>query len=129
MTRKSAEVLRTQKRILPVQLTPAEVEEYGSQLAHQEKALEEHELAVKVARVASNKAKAVITARIGALALAIRERAELRQVEVLIQRGKGDLVEEVRADTGEVLGTRRMKEDEAQEGMPFEVPDESDLAS
>lgn len=130
MSRKHApEVIRTQKRILPCSLSDAEVQARGTALAHLERALEEHELATKTVRTASNKAKAALVLQISGMAVVVRDREELRQVEVLIQRGKGELVEVVRSDTGEVVETRRATEDENQAWLPFSVPEDDELSS
>lgn len=117
----STKLHRTIVRSLPCRLTDDELLKKGSELATavQDIATEEgRQLDIK----ASMKAKlAEIEARRTQLAIAVSRKEEHRDVEVDIWHDyQRAIVQDIRRDTGEVLTTRVMSEDERQIGLPME---------
>jgi hypothetical protein len=112
---------RTIVRSLPVRLTDEELLKKGSDLATavQDIATEEgRQVDIK----ASMKAKlAEIEARRTQLAIAVSRKEEHRDVEVdIFHDYQRAVVQDIRRDTGEVLSTRVMSEEERQIGLPME---------
>ncbi len=132
MPRKSADVIRRFNRMLPCSLTEPEKLVRGNQLAHDQETLESHLLDAKEQRAELRKKKSELELKVHSGAEVLRLGKEDREVPCVLRHGKGELVEEVRTDTGEVIATRRMDADEAQNPL-FEDPtppaDVEDLAS
>jgi len=114
-------------RELPVNLTGSELQEAGEQLAANIGALERIEQARKEDNDFHNaKAKAVKPV-IERLARIVRERQELREIEIreLVVLGT-KTVRTIRVDTGEELSTRPMTDAENQRSLFAPVPDAAD---
>jgi len=100
---------------LPVALTAAELEERASELAKiiDERAQYESELK----EISSNQRARIKTAaaKIERLGRIVRERKEMREVEVQEARDKkARTITTIRLDTGEPVGTRPMTDEDAQ---------------
>lgn len=130
MTKKATEtaepvthkIHRTVVRSLPCVLTDEELLKKGGDLATavQDIGTEENR---QVDMKASMKAKlAEIEARRTQLAIAVSRKEEHRDVEVDIWHDyQRAVVQEIRRDTGEILGTRVMSDSERQQHLPMET--------
>lgn len=113
-------VLRTEARFLPVKLDQDELRDRGDKLAAviQDLNAEENR---QVDMKAQMKARlSELDAKKTQLAIVISRREEDRDVQVDIFADYGRAVMEVvRRDTGEVLNSRRMTEEERQQALPI----------
>lgn len=114
-------VHKTVVRSLPCRLTDEELLKAGSDLATavQDIAAEENR---QVDLKATMKAKlAEIEARRTQIAIKVSRKEEYRDVEVDIWHDyQRTVVQEIRRDTGEILGTRVMSDSERQQHLPME---------
>lgn len=115
-------VVRRLSMMLPVRLTPDELLERGSALAHQRQVSVDHEMHAADIKKRLKERTEEISMETGRLAAIIRTKQEPREVtvEVRLAKRKG-WVDEVRLDTGEVIHTRQMTGDESQTDM-LEMP-------
>lgn len=115
-------VVRRFEQMLPVRLVSDELRERGEMLAHSRQLAEQHALDAADIKTRLKKQAEKLEMEITRLATIIREKQEPRPVtvEVRLTKRTGQ-VEEVRLDTGEVVATRRMRDDETQVDM-LEMP-------
>lgn len=121
MARKSNEpaVIRRLMHVLPVQLKPDEMREFGSRLARTRESVESHAVQSKQVRDELKARENELDAQMGSLAKVIRDGTELREVPVEVRMAsKPGFVDEVRTDTQEVIASRQMRDDEAQTELP-----------
>lgn len=125
-TRKQTPIVEPLRRYtahLACELTDHQVQERGTQLAHTQQLAEQHAVEAKEVRSKLKDREDELSALLSGLARVVRERKEQRPVEVEVRPGRvPGMVEEVRLDTGDVIGTRRMTDDERQ-GDLLSVPE------
>jgi hypothetical protein len=108
-------------RSLPVKLTQEELDLRRDKLAELVRDISTAEQARSDAASAAKKEIDKLDASAGSIAREIRERSEYRQVEVTREKDYRRRIEEViRSDTGEVVDSRVLGDDEMQ-GKLFEV--------
>lgn len=130
-TKKKSQATTDDLRLLPMTtkmlacaLTPAELQEYGQELANviENKATEE----VRQENF-KKEMKATLSgldAEIAVLSSKIRQREERRDVQVQPEMDfKKSIYRETRTDTGAIITERPLTEDERQEALPFEKSD------
>lgn len=131
MPKKNSDVIKTVNRMLPCDLSDAQQQERGSELAHAQESLEAHLLDATKERASLRKRKAELELKVHTLAEIVRLKKEEREVEVVVRHAKrAGFVEEVRTDTHEVIATRAIDDKEAQGNLLEDSappPDPEDL--
>lgn len=111
---------RTTSEVLDCVLTEDEQRERGQQLAESVKAVSDLERDQKDVKASMKEAMEDAEAERERLALIVRDGKEPRTVPVRLdyddQRG---MVHKTRLDTGELIGTRPMTDEEKQRALPF----------
>lgn len=102
-----------ESRFLSVPLQPEEIQARGEQLADLVKERDELEVEQKKERERMKDALEGITGRIRHLAKIVNDRVEERSVQVEVRYNSAlNMVEEVRIDTGEVIKTRNVTQED-----------------
>ena len=108
-------VLRRETRLLDIHLNADQVRERGNALAH---TIQEIEMEDSRQTALKSQMKATMTgleAKQTKLASVVVNRVEYQDVEVEVQFSEGEgVVQEVRTDTGEIIRTRPLRDDERQ---------------
>lgn len=124
------EILKSFTQMLPCDLTDEQQKDRGVQLAHAEGDLEAFLLEAKAERAAIRDKKKEKELLVHNLAETVRTKKEEREVECYLRASKRDgWVDVFRTDTKEIVTSRKSSDDENQVTIPFNVPDESDLAA
>ena len=122
----SSSITWKETRFLKVPLSPDEVRARGEQLANILKSIDDTEATQKAEKERMKDAMNALTGQCHRLASIVRDGVEERAVEVEMRVDLGlRLVEEIRLDTGEVVSTRGVTEDDkvrAQQRAQTEIP-------
>ncbi len=113
-----SKTIATKVKELPVILTPEEISAKGRELAQTHADLAKLQTDQAAQKAEMKKATKELEKRIYELAHQIRSGNEERPVEVdFIITDEGDVIKEVRRDTGEIINIRAPQEGERQRGM------------
>ena len=106
--------IRNETRKMPVKLTDVELLEQAGELAHtyQEIADESDNQASLKAQMKARLME--LDARQSRLASVVATKTDYRDVEIEVNMSDDGVVQEVRKDTGEIITTRPLREDEKQ---------------
>lgn len=119
--------LRTETQLIAVDLTDDELRHRGQRLAELHGVLDELAEEESEFKADLKRRRKPVKAEVSTLAHAIRNKRENRDVDVEIHYDpKRGLVDEIRADTGEVLATRKPKREERQAQLMALVPKAED---
>lgn len=111
---KPSRVITTRTDQLPVDLTDDEVFDRGRMLAQLNGQLVDHNGHAKKVKQELTQEKTSLETEIVLLAKTVRERKELRPVEVQVKQVNAHEVHEFRTDTGEILIKRAITDHERQ---------------
>ncbi len=126
----NTEILSTFEQTLACNLSHEDIEKKGIELANLESEINTFLEDAKAQRASLRVQKNDLEAKRSAIAEVVRTGKEERLVQCALRAGNmPGFVDVLRMDTREVITTRRLKADESQGEMPFEIPDEADLQS
>jgi len=107
-------ILEIQIQQLSCPLEEDELLEFGNELSKVVKEIEAEELTQKAAKSAMKDKLDALADKVSKLATIVKNKAEIRPVEVKHKLDEHGMVVSVRSDTGEIINTRKAKPSELQ---------------
>jgi hypothetical protein len=109
-----AKLLRAERRSLPCKLTEEEVLVAGSELANVALQIDAEEERQKNVKAQMKAILTELTSRQMKLSHVVVQKEEYRDVDVKVMLHEGDMVQEIRTDTDEIIFSRTARDDEKQ---------------